>query len=120
VRRTKGFRVSKWRPPGFRSEIENLQAKCSPGHLVAASATFAKWPACGCRARVLIVSPDSLDTACPPSDRNFTYRPVQILEVGSDLALLARHDSDLTFGVCFRPAVRRANVNDCLFIQLRS
>jgi hypothetical protein len=36
------------------------------------------------RGRLLIVSPDSLGTACPLSGRNSTYRPVQILEAGSD------------------------------------
>jgi Uma2 family endonuclease len=35
------------------------------------------------RARLLIVSPDSLGTACPPSGRNSTYRPVQISEASS-------------------------------------
>jgi hypothetical protein len=35
------------------------------------------------RGRLLIVSPDSLGTACPLSGRNSTYRPVQILEAGS-------------------------------------
>jgi hypothetical protein len=37
------------------------------------------------RGRLLIGSPDSLGTACPLSGRNSTYRPVQILEAGSDL-----------------------------------
>jgi hypothetical protein len=36
------------------------------------------------RGRLLIVSPDSLGTACPLSGRNSTYRPVQILEAGSN------------------------------------
>ena len=35
------------------------------------------------RGRRCMVSPDSLGTACPPSGRNSTYRPVQILEAGS-------------------------------------
>jgi hypothetical protein len=35
------------------------------------------------RGRLLIVSPDSLGTACPLSGRNSTYRLVQILEAGS-------------------------------------
>src|ERR1022692_3952022 len=39
------------------------------------------------RGRLLIVSPDSLGTACPLSGRNSTYRPVQILEAGSESAL---------------------------------
>jgi hypothetical protein len=34
---------------------------------------------------LLIVSPDSLGTACPLSGRNSTYRPVQIYAAGSDL-----------------------------------
>src|SRR4051794_6137854 len=37
------------------------------------------------RGRLLIVSPDSLGTACPLSGRNSTYRLVQILEAGSQL-----------------------------------
>jgi len=41
---------------------------------------------CGSGAVVVAwVSPDSLGTACPPSGRNSTYRPVQILEAGSIL-----------------------------------
>jgi hypothetical protein len=35
------------------------------------------------RGRLLMVSPDSRGTACPPSDRNSTYRPVQISGTGS-------------------------------------
>ena len=35
------------------------------------------------RGRLLIVSPDSLGTACPLSARNSTYRPVQISAAGS-------------------------------------
>ena len=38
------------------------------------------------RARLLIVSPDSLGTACPRSGRNSTYRPVQISEASSTVA----------------------------------
>jgi hypothetical protein len=37
------------------------------------------------RGRLLMVSPDSRDTACPLSGRNSTYRPVQIREASSDL-----------------------------------
>src|SRR5256885_215587 len=40
------------------------------------------------RGRLLIVSPDSLGTACPLSGRNSTYRPVQISAAGSRLALV--------------------------------
>src|SRR5437762_10988232 len=51
---------------------------------MAASATFAlKAGVWFRRARLFIVSPDSLGTACPLSGRNSTYRPVQILEAGS-------------------------------------
>ena len=35
------------------------------------------------RGRLLIISPDSRGTARPLSGRNYTYRPVQILEAGS-------------------------------------
>src|SRR4051812_23233578 len=52
---------------------------------MAASATFAlKAGVWFRRGRLLIASPDSLGTACPLSGRNSTYRPVQILEAGSD------------------------------------
>src|SRR6266550_585052 len=51
---------------------------------MAASATFALRAGVWFRrGRLLIVSPDSLGTACPLSGRNSTYRPVQILEAGS-------------------------------------
>src|SRR5450759_4337936 len=46
---------------------------------MAASATFAlKAGVWFRRGRRFIVSPDSRATACPPSGRNSTYRPVQI------------------------------------------
>src|SRR5215210_7180126 len=46
---------------------------------MAASATFAlKAGVWFRRGRRCMVSPDSLGTACPPSGRNSTYRPVQI------------------------------------------
>src|SRR6202163_2561149 len=51
---------------------------------MAASATFAlKAGVWFRRGRLLIVSPDSLGTACPLSGRNSTYRPVQISGIGS-------------------------------------
>jgi len=51
---------------------------------MAASATLALKPGVWFRrGRLLIVSPDSLGTACPLSGRNSTYRLVQILEAGS-------------------------------------
>src|SRR3982074_3053297 len=53
---------------------------------MAASAAFALKPGVWFRrGRLLIVSPDSLGTACPLSGRNSTYRPVQISETSSDL-----------------------------------
>src|SRR5258708_18873783 len=52
--------------------------------LMAASATFAlkagEWFR---RGRLLMLSPDSRDTACTLSGRNSTYRPVQISGTGS-------------------------------------
>src|SRR6516225_7213163 len=46
---------------------------------MAASATFALKAAVWFRrGRLIMVSPDSQATACPPSGRNSTYRPVQI------------------------------------------
>src|SRR5450759_3158364 len=51
---------------------------------MAASATFAlKAGVWFRRGRLLMVSPDSRGTACPPSGRNSTYRPVQISGTGS-------------------------------------
>jgi hypothetical protein len=51
---------------------------------MAESATFAlKAGVWFRRGRLLIVSPDSLGTACPLSGRNSTYRPVQISAAGS-------------------------------------
>src|SRR3981189_1694247 len=56
---------------------------------MAASAAFALKPGVWFRrGRLLIVSPDSLGTACPLSGRNSTYRPVQILEASSVWVLL--------------------------------
>jgi hypothetical protein len=54
---------------------------------MAESATFAlKAGVWFRRGRLLIVSPDSLGTACPLSGRNSTYRPVQISAAGSGYA----------------------------------
>src|ERR1700682_3279062 len=51
---------------------------------MAASATFAlKAGVWFRRGRRVMVSPDSRSTACPPSGRNSTYRPVQISGTGS-------------------------------------
>jgi hypothetical protein len=53
--------------------------------LIAAIATFAlKAGVWFRRGRLGMVSPDSQATACLPSGRNSTYRPVQISEAGSD------------------------------------
>src|SRR6266851_1655703 len=53
--------------------------------LTAASATFAlKAGVWFRRVRLLMVSPDSRDTACPLSGRNSTCRPVQISGTGSE------------------------------------
>src|SRR5665811_711048 len=53
---------------------------------MAASATFAlKAGVWFRRGLLLMVSPDSRGTACPPSGRNSTYRPVQISGTGSNL-----------------------------------
>src|SRR5829696_3467314 len=55
---------------------------------MAASATFAlKAGVWFRRGRLLMVSPDSLGTACPLSGRNSTYRPVQISGAGSNIVV---------------------------------
>src|ERR1039458_7882120 len=60
---------------------------------MAASANFAlKAGAWFRRGRLLIVSPDSLGTACPLSGRNSTYRPVQISGTSS---VVRRQDGKL-------------------------
>src|ERR1700675_1351128 len=54
---------------------------------MAARATLALKPGVWFRrGRLVMVSPDSLGTACPLSGRNSTYRLVQILEAGSHRA----------------------------------
>ena len=58
---------------------------------MAANATFAlKAGVWFRRGRLLMVSPDSRGTACPPSGRNSTYRPVQISGTGSELNVMGR------------------------------
>jgi hypothetical protein len=53
--------------------------------LIAASATFAlKAAAWFRRGRLLMVSPDSMGTACPSSGRNSTYPSVQISGTSSE------------------------------------
>src|SRR5471032_3392113 len=62
---------------------------------MAASATFAlKAGVWFRRGRLLMVSPDSRGTACPPSGRNSTYRPVQISGTSSVLLCLANYADD--------------------------
>jgi hypothetical protein len=58
------------------------------------------------RGRLLIVSPDSLGTACPLSDRNSTYRLVQILEAGSKAVSVG--DRDVTVSSSIMTAVNDA------------
>jgi hypothetical protein len=54
--------------------------------LIAAIATFAlKADAWFRRGLLLMLSPDSRAKSCPLSGKSSTYRPVQILEAGSDL-----------------------------------
>jgi hypothetical protein len=68
---------------GVDVELLRQLGQCSIA-LMAASATLALKPGVWFRrGRLLIVSPDSLGTACPLSGRNSTYRLVQILEAGS-------------------------------------
>src|SRR3954451_21020148 len=67
---------------------------------MAASATFAlKAGVWFRRGRLLIVSPDSLGTACSLSGRNSTYRPVQISGTGSNQQdrAVARYDREVLF-----------------------
>src|ERR1035437_2944835 len=64
---------------------------------MAASATFAlKAGVWFRRGRLLMVSPDSRGTACPPSGRNSTYRPVQISGTSSLAAV--RHQQGRLIG----------------------
>jgi hypothetical protein len=60
---------------------------------MAASATFAlKAGVWFRRGRLVMVSPDSLGTACPLSGRNSTYPPVQISEASSKSTGIATYD----------------------------
>src|ERR1700716_2603769 len=62
---------------------------------MAASAAFALKPGVWFRrGRLLIVSPDSLGTACLLSGRNSTYRPVQISETSS-IIVIASHSTKI-------------------------
>src|SRR5450631_909988 len=81
---------------------------------MAESATFAlKAGVWFRRGRLLIVSPDSLGTACPLSGRNSTYRPVQISAAGSKrIAVEPRLDSNellATHLACHRRCIDAAS-----------
>src|SRR5450755_1148538 len=85
---------------------------------MAESATFAlKAGVWFRRGRLLIVSPDSLGTACPLSGRNSTYRPVQISAAGSVsghievLRLPGTHPRSL---ICFASGVHATLLGSCL------
>jgi len=67
------------------------------------------------RGRLLIVSPDSLGTACPLSGRNSTYRPVQISETSSECGALRDcryllHDRDTKYTQSFRAIIASGRV----------
>src|SRR5215472_4984007 len=67
--------------------MSNCSASCTSvrSPLIAAIATFAlKADAWFRRGLLLMLSPDSRAKSCPLSGRSSTYRPVQILEAGSD------------------------------------
>src|ERR1022692_711324 len=68
-----------WSPPEWVVATSLCQSagRYPPPHGILKAAVWFR------RGRLLIVSPDSLGTACPLSGRNSTYRPVQILEAGS-------------------------------------
>src|SRR5260370_7954189 len=69
------------------------------------------------RGRLLIVSPDSLGTACPLSGRNSTYRPVQILEASSlfgSLVLATLIGTPTAHAVCTSPKNICKHIDDCL------
>src|ERR1019366_5802472 len=70
-----------WSPPEWVVATSLCQSagRYPPPHGILKAAVWFR------RGRLLIVSPDSLGTACPLSGRNSTYRPVQILEAGSML-----------------------------------
>src|SRR5262249_48468459 len=74
--------------------MSNCSASCTSvrSPLIAAIATFAlKADVWFRRGLLLMLSPDSRAKSCPLSGRSSTYRPVQILEAGSN-GLLLRTD----------------------------
>ena len=71
----------------YRRSRHQIPTAFRTAPLMAASATLALKAAVWFRrGRLLIVSPDSLGTACPLSGRNSTYRPVQISGTSSQAA----------------------------------
>src|SRR5215472_11724729 len=70
--------------------MSNCSASCTSvrSPLIAAIATFAlKADAWFRRGLLLMLSPDSRAKSCPLSGKSSTYRPVQILEAGSDTTM---------------------------------
>src|SRR5262245_40815023 len=68
--------------------MSNCSASCTSvrSPLIAAIATFAlKADVWFRRGLLLMLSPDSRAKSCPLSGRSSTYRPVQILEAGSNV-----------------------------------
>src|ERR1019366_1053074 len=80
-----------WSPPEWVVATSLCQSagRYPPPHGILKAAVWFR------RGRLLIVSPDSLGTACPLSGRNSTYRPVQILEAGSDQRAQVRSRNNL-------------------------
>src|SRR6266511_3941515 len=73
--------------------MSNCSASCTSvrSPLIAAIATFAlKADVWFRRGLLLMLSPDSRAKSCPLSGRSSTYRPVQILEAGSEWPDLRR------------------------------
>src|SRR5262245_12006056 len=71
--------------------MSNCSASCTSvrSPLIAAIATFAlKADVWFRRGLLLMLSPDSRAKSCPLSGRSSTYRPVQILEAGSDISTI--------------------------------
>jgi hemolysin III len=87
---------------------------------MAARATLALKPGVWFRrGRLLIVSPDSLGTACPLSGRNSTYRLVQILEAGSDVAPIVVYVIGLVTMLAFSAAYNMWPVSPAKWILRR-
>src|SRR5882757_9593691 len=82
---------------------------------MAASAAFALKPGVWFRrGRLLIVSPDSLGTACPLSGRNSTYRPVQISATSSHRTIDGLLDGDFPLSAGRKALLKLRSVFDDL------